>query len=34
MRCTLIELPRPFINLYLLPPELSIIVEEVVTLSA
>ena len=34
MRSALVELPRPFVNLYLLPSELSIIVKEVVTLSA
>ena len=34
MRCTLIKLPRLFINLCLLPAELSVIVEEVVALSA
>ena len=34
MRRTLIELPRPFINLCLFASELSVVVEEVMTLSA
>ncbi len=33
MRCTLIEQPRPFINLRLLPSELPIIVELPMTIT-